>query len=75
MVNNWLNDCPLANGNGSGAGIKKRGQNSSYLYFEVFDYLTTKYTSKAHTNRRERSCFTLGCSLKLSKFQSTRISA
>ena len=26
---------------------KKRGQNPEFV-FEVFDYLTTKYTSKAH---------------------------
>ena len=39
--------------------------------FEVLDYLTFPITtSKAHANRRERRCFTLGMSfLKVSKFQ------
>jgi len=39
--------------------------------FEVFDYLYLPITtSKAHAIRRERRRFTLGDSLKVSKFQS-----
>lgn len=30
-----------------------------YICFEVFDYLSFKYVSKAHASWRERHCFTL----------------
>jgi hypothetical protein len=39
--------------------IKKRGQNSNYLFFEVLDYLNHQIMNKAHAKRRERLHFTL----------------
>ena len=44
----------VAERDGSSASIKKRGQNSALFASEVFDYLVSKYPSKAHAIWRER---------------------
>ena len=53
--------------------IKKRGQNSVLSAFEVFDYLFTKYLSKAHA-RSVSVLALLLVNLKVSKFQRQDIS-